>query len=159
MIRRKNKRNMSSKRVSFHKKLTKDSPIHKSRPNRELSLVIKIGGIFCPVMKDSCKVFGEASISSDAPVKHACSCSPTATLTNVPIHLNLDHAAKTQQSVRFNDGLPPQGEHFSFFPSHATRLCFRCLSPAHLVKDCRGRLVVFTASIMVIGLVTVSRDK
>ena len=123
--------------------------------------MIKIVAIFCPVMKDSCNVFGKASVSWDAPVKHACSsCSPTArlTLTDVPIHLNLDHAAKTQQSVRFNDGLPPQGEHFSFFPSHATRLCFRCLSPAHLVKDCRGRLVVFTASIMIIGLVTMSRD-
>ena len=128
---------MSSKRVSFHKKLTQDSPVRKSHP-RELSSVIKIGAIFCPVMKDSYNVFGKASVSSDTPVKHACSCSPTATLTDVPIHLNLDHAAKTQLSVRFNNGLPPQGERFSFFPSLATRLYFQCLSPAHLVKDCRG---------------------
>jgi hypothetical protein len=56
-IRCKNKHNMSSKRVSFHKKLAQDSPIHKSRP-MELCLVIKIGAIFCPVMKDSCNVFG-----------------------------------------------------------------------------------------------------
>ena len=106
-------KSMSSKRVSFHKKLTQDSPIHKSPP-RELSSVIKIGAIFCPVMKDSYNVFGKASVSSDAPVKHACSCSPTATLTDVPIHLNLDHAAKTQLSVRFNNGLPPQGERLVF---------------------------------------------
>jgi len=41
----KNKRKISAKRVSFHKKLIQDSPVHKSRP-RELSSMIKIGAVF-----------------------------------------------------------------------------------------------------------------
>ena len=62
-INRKSKRKMYSKRVSFHKELTQDSPVRKSHP-RELSSVIKIGAIFLPVMRDSCNVFGKASVSS-----------------------------------------------------------------------------------------------
>jgi len=189
----KNKRKISAKRVSFHKKLIQDSPVHKSRP-RELSSMIKIGAIFCPLTTDSCNVLRKSSIFSDyergfgslanqvwdaanvthgdhgdAPIEYTC--SSTARRTDVliqkvfqnlkrdlHINTNLDQAANTQPSTRFNVWSPPQGERFSFFPNHTTRLCFRCSSPAHLVKDCRGRLVVFTASIMIIGLVTVSRD-
>jgi hypothetical protein len=144
---------MSSKSVSFHKKLHQDSAVHKSRP-RELLAVIKIGAIFYPVMRNSCNVFGKASVSSDAPIEHAFfSYFSTARLTDVPIqelfqnlkrdlhvNLNLDHVANTQPSARFIDRPPPQGERFSFLSSHATRLCFRCLSPAHLVKDCSWQI-------------------
>jgi hypothetical protein len=35
-------------------------------------------------------------------------------------------------------GLLPRVNASVFFPNHATRLCFRCLSPTHLVKDCWG---------------------
>ncbi|CAD6239261.1 unnamed protein product [Miscanthus lutarioriparius] len=60
----KNKRKMSAKRVSFHKKLIQDSPVHKSRP-RELLSMIKIGAIFCPLTTNSCNVLRKFSISSD----------------------------------------------------------------------------------------------
>jgi hypothetical protein len=60
VLNRKNKRKMSLKKVSFHKKLIQDSLIHKSAP-KELSSVIKIGDFFCPLTMDSSKVFGSAS--------------------------------------------------------------------------------------------------
>jgi hypothetical protein len=60
----KNKHKMSAKRVSFHRKLIQDSPVNKSHP-RELSLMIKIGAILCPLTTDSCNVLRKSSISSD----------------------------------------------------------------------------------------------
>jgi hypothetical protein len=62
MINRKNKHKMSAKRVSFHKKLIQDSPVHKSRP-REVDSMIKIGAIFCPLPRDVCNVFRKSSVS------------------------------------------------------------------------------------------------
>ena len=47
-ISRKNKCKLSSKKVSFSKKLVLDSLVSKSRP-KELSSVIKVGDLFCPV--------------------------------------------------------------------------------------------------------------
>jgi len=154
----KNKRKISAKRVSFHKKLIQDSPVHKSRP-RELSSMIKIGAIFCPLTTDSCNVLRKSSISldyergfgslanqvwdaanvthgdhGDAPIEYTC--SSTARRTDVPIqkvfqnlkrdlHINnnLDQAANTQLSARFNVWSPPQGERFSFF-SEIMQLAF-----------------------------------
>jgi len=130
VINRKSKRKMSSKRVSFHKKLTQDSPVRKSHP-RELSSVIKIGAIFCPVMGAPAMFLGKLQFLQ--PVDHACSSgSSTARMADVPIqkvfqnlkrdlhvNLNLDHATNTQPSAKFNDVPPPHGGRFSFFPSHA----------------------------------------
>jgi hypothetical protein len=54
-VSRKSKRQSAQKRVSFHHKLVQDSPIFKSSP-RELSSVIKIGSIYCPISDNRCTV-------------------------------------------------------------------------------------------------------
>lgn len=58
-----NKQRNSHKRVSFSRKLVQDSPVPKSRPI-ELSSIIKVGDIFCPLSKASDCVRKKAIIKS-----------------------------------------------------------------------------------------------
>jgi hypothetical protein len=183
VLNRKNKRKMSSKKVSFHKKLIQDSPIRKSAPT-ELSSVIKIGNFFCPLTRDPSKVFGSSSAhramterNSDHPATQAhitdsndpgvldvpndqgafSSLNPATGRTHssenrqsdVPvqkifqklksdlrINNNYGSAANLQPPKRPIVGSQLQGDRFNFSPNPTTRLCFNCLSPAHLVKYC-----------------------
>jgi hypothetical protein len=153
-ISRKAKRKMATKKVSFHRKLVQDSPMHKSRP-RELSSVIKIGDIFCPFTSSPRTAFGRHSVSwernwnSEPSSSH----SHEAKTLDVSVHgvfQNLkrdlcinNHSAQvaiSQPPKQLIDGHPPQCERFNFSPNPATRFCFKCLSPEHLVKECRGEI-------------------
>jgi len=157
----KNKRKMSAKRVSFHKKLIQDSPVHKSRP-RELLSMIKIGAIFCPLTTNSCNVLRKFSISSDyerdvqansdvlashkpngAHCVASSSVVPVQTVfkrleRDLDINGNNFLATNSLQPKHYNEVKLPQGERFNFNPNLSTRLCFRCLSPNHLIWECRS---------------------
>lgn len=49
-------------------------------------------------------------------------------------------ATKAPQPRQDNDKHLPQGDRFNFSPSTNVRLCFLCLSPNHLVRECRGEI-------------------
>jgi hypothetical protein len=56
------------------------------------------------------------------------------------INCNNGPAAISLQSKYTNGQPPPQGVIFNFSPSPSIKLCYRCLSSKHLVRECRGEI-------------------
>ena len=57
---------------------------------------------------------------------------------DLDINCNDILAANSLQPKQYNEVQLPQGERYNFTPNPSTRLCFRCLSPNHLIRECRS---------------------
>jgi len=57
---------------------------------------------------------------------------------DLDINCNDILAANSLQPKQYNEVQLPQGERYNFTPNPSTRLCFRCLSPNHLIQECRS---------------------